>query len=242
MNKIVNEFFENEKLEDVLLEVLPNGVKYIVNTDKDMKPKAKILHTKYKGLTDKQIDFLQKDVNDGLKSNYVFPEWYRDFLKTSNGCNLFFSSLCLFAEQTPWSYVEKYKCYRRDLIDSLNPEWMAPYNLRHPRSIKIDTNSRQRWLSLGEYKDGTLIEWDYATNKIVAMYAMPVLTPIRELKKLKETHYENMICAEWDSFDDFFLNETKRLKQVVKSFGMDRIEYDKNWKKTLPRGHKDYQE
>jgi len=242
MNKIVNAFFEAEKSREIRLEMLPNGIKYIVGKGEQNNNLSTILHTRYKALTDEQIDFLQDDVNSALISSYVFPEWYRDFLKTTNGCNLFFSSLCLFAEQTPWIYVKKYECYRRSLIDSANPEWMAPYNLRSPRTIKLDSKSRERWLTLGEYTDGTSIEWDFKNKKIVAMYALPLTTTIRELKQFKESDFEKMICAQWDTFDDFFLNETERLKIINKLLESNKDQYRLHWKKTLPLGHKDHQD
>ena len=40
-------------------------------------------------------------MNNVQKAKYVFPKWYIEFLKTTNGLNIFLNSISLFGEQTP---------------------------------------------------------------------------------------------------------------------------------------------
>ena len=80
MNQTVLDFFEREKEKDVRLEILPNGIRY--RSTKCLK--FNILHECYIPLTDEQIDILQADVNQERYADFIFPEWYRDFLKTTN--------------------------------------------------------------------------------------------------------------------------------------------------------------
>lgn len=238
MNQIVKEFFERVKVDGVRLEILPNGVRYL--SDKCVK--YNWLHECYNPLTDEQINTLQEDVNQSQRTDFVFPEWYRDFLKTTNGCNLYFGSISLYGEQTPVVWSEKHNAYIKALLERTNPNWMAPYDLRDI-DIKFDVASKKRWLAIGTYYfDGTQIAWDYKTEKIVAMYRLPVSTTIKALKKMKEEDYEKLICAQWDSFDEFFMRETERLSKVISKYGVDKEKGFLSWKKTLPIGHKDYQD
>lgn len=69
MNQTVNNFFEREKENNVRLEVLPNGVRYLSN----QCVKFNRLHEWYKPLTDEQIDTLQADVNGRRWRNLSFP-------------------------------------------------------------------------------------------------------------------------------------------------------------------------
>lgn len=240
MNQTVENFFEREKKGDVRLEVLPNGVRYISN---QCVNKFTWLHQSYKPLTDEQIDTLQADVNQAQWTDFVFPEWYRDFLKTTNGCSLYFGCLSLYGEQTPSVWSEKDNAYRKAPLERTNPNWMAPFDLRFTNSVKFDVESKKRWFTFGGYQyDGTQIVWDYKTQKIVAMYRLPVGTTIKALKKMKEEDYEKLICAQWDSFDEFFMRETERLSKVISKYGVDKEKGFICREKTLPVGHKDYQE
>lgn len=238
MNLIVKNFFEREKKNGVSLETLPNGIRYLT----DQCVRFNRIHEIYKPLTDEQIDTLQLDVNQAQLTDFVFPEWYRDFLKTTNGCNIYFGCISLYGEQTPLVWSEKYNAYIKALLERTNPNWMAPYNLRDI-DIKFDEVSKKRWLAIGTYHfDGTQIVWDYKTQKLIAMYSLPVTISIKALKKMSEADYENLICAQWDSFDDFFVQETKRLNNVITRYGVDKEKGFLSWEKTLPIGHKDYQD
>lgn len=175
-------------------------------------------------------------------AEFVFPEWYRDFLKTTNGCNLYFGSISLYGEQTPVVWSEKEKTYVKALLEWTNPNWMAPFDLRDG-DIKFDDVSKKRWLTIGGYQyDGTLIAWDYKKSCIVAMYSLPDDISIKKLKKMKEEDYEKLIYAQWSSFDEFFTQETERLNKVVSKYGVDKEQGFLRWEKTLPVGHVDYEE
>lgn len=230
MNELVKKFFEEEKEKDFIVENLPNGVRY--RSKKDIQ--WNIMHESYKPLTDEQIAFLQDEVNAFKRTHYIFPEWFHDFLKTSNGCNLFYDSLSIYGEQTPLLNKAGEKEYAK--LDRTNPDWMAPYNLRTD-GLKMDPASAERWFVFGSYSyDGTELAWDYKRKKIVAMYELPDTMSIKEKRKVKEADYEKMICAEWDSFDEFFLNETKRLEEVILKYG-EEVDVQ-----SLPVGHKDWEE
>ena len=240
MNNLIKDFFEAEKNNNVTLQVLPNGVKYLHNEVTQWN----IFHESFKPLTDEQIDMLQANVNQAQMAAFVFPEWYRDLLRTTNGFNLFFDKISFYGEQTPLVWSENDKTYTKTLIERNNPNWMAPFDLCFTNSIKFDESSKKRWLTIGGYSaDGTQIVWDYKTQKIVAMYRLPVTTSIKALKKLKEADYEKLICSQWNSFDEFFVQETARLKKVIEKYGVDK---EKGGfylvEKTLPVGHKDYEE
>lgn len=51
-----------------------------------------------------------------------------------------------------------------------------------------------------------------------------------------------MICQQWDSFDEFFMQETKRLNEIISKYGIDKEKGFMFSVKTLPLGHKDYQD
>ncbi|MDR2091188.1 MAG: SMI1/KNR4 family protein, partial [Clostridiales bacterium] len=96
--KFINDFLENEKQKEVVItKDFPNGTKFFYQGE----TKYKVLHAWYKPLDDEQIDKLQTDVNNAQGASFVFPEWYRDFFKTTNGLNIFFGSISFFGEQTP---------------------------------------------------------------------------------------------------------------------------------------------
>ncbi len=238
MDHIVKDFFEREKENSVRLEVLQNGVRYLT----DKSEKFNRLHECFRPLTDEQIDDLQNEVNAAQMTAFVFPAWYRDFLKTTNGCNLYFGCISLYGEQTPAVWSEKEKTYMRATLERSNQGWMAPFDLRFTDSIKYDKAAKERWLTVGCYGyDGTQIVWDYKTEKIVAMYRVPVTLSLKAKKLLKEADFEKMICRQWDSFDEFFTQETQRLNGVVSEYGVDREKGFIHREKTLPIGHKDYQ-
>ena len=44
-------------------------------------------------LNDEQIKKLEQDVNCAQGAQFVFPNWYKDFLKITNGMNLYFGCL-----------------------------------------------------------------------------------------------------------------------------------------------------
>lgn len=237
MNQTVKDFFEREKENDVRLEVLPNGVRYLSNKC----VKFNRLHECYKPLTDEQIEVLQADVNEEQQTAFIFPKWYRDFLKTTNGCNLYYDCLSLYGEPTPVVWSDKENTYVKAVLERTNPNWMAPYNLRDG-DIKFDDASKKRWLTIGGYQfDGTQIAWDYKMDKIVAMYSLPEDISIKALKKMKEADYEKLICAQWNSFDEFFRQETERLRKVIDFYGVDQDKGFECGVKTLPIGHKDYE-
>lgn len=239
MNQTVKNFFEREKEGDVRLEVLANGVRYLSN----QCVKFNRLHESYKPLTDEQIDVLQNEVSSAQMSAFVFPKWYKDFLKTTNGCNLYFDCLSLYGEQTPVVWSEEEKTYVKALFERTNSNWMAPYDLRFTNSIKFDNDSKRRWLTIGVYGyDGTQVAWDYKIEKIVAMYRLPITLSVKARRLLKEHDYEKLICQQWTSFDEFFMRETKRLNDVLSKYGIDKEKGFIHGEKTLPIGHKDYQD
>ena len=239
MNEIVNNFFEQEKKFDIEIKVLPNGIQYLSNK----VTKWNILHQRYTGLSDGQIQILQDDINQEQHADYVFPAWYNELLKTTNGFNIFFNAISFYGEQTPAIWDKKEKSYKKATLQRMNPDWMAPYNLRNPNSVKYDKAAQNRWLVLGTYHcDGTNIAWDYEKEKIVAMYIYPITTPIKVWKKLKIIDYEKLVFMQWDSFDEFFVRETERLRKVVEKCGVDSDYGFIDWKKSLPIGHKDFQE
>lgn len=239
MNHFVKDFFEREKEDDIQLEVLQNGIRYLSNKS----IKFNRLHECFKPITDEQIDVLQNEVNAAQMADFVFPGWYRDFFKTTNGCNLYFDCISLYGEQTPVVWSEKDKTYMKVMIERNNPNWLAPYDLRFTDSIKYDKASKERWLTIGGYKyDGTKIVWDFKTEKIVAMYRVPITLSLKAKKLLKEADFEKMICQQWNSFDEFFMQETKRLNEVVSKYGVDKEKGFMYSEKTLPLGHKDHQD
>ncbi len=234
MEKLINDFFKTEANGDVSIEEYPNGVKYFSN--KTRKPPY---HEYYKPLTEEQIEFLQSDINAQYKTSYVFPDWLKRFYKITNGCFVFFGAFSIHGEQTPLVTVngvlEKAGLRRAD------ETWMAPYDLREVN--KFDEACKNRWLILGSYDyDGTEIAWDYKTQKIVAMYNVSESLSTKAWKKLKEVDYEKTICAEWDSFEEFFEQETKRIKAVMEACEIDAEEGFCDWEKTLPVGHEDHEE
>jgi hypothetical protein len=74
------------------------------------------------------------------------------------------------------------------------------------------------------------------------MYDFPAATPIRVFKKMKEADYEQLIFAEWDSFETLFLSETKRLAKIFEFIDPRTVDYGDLifWKRTLPVEHKDF--
>lgn len=236
MNLIVKNFFEREMGQDVQRVVLRNGIRYLTNKC----DRFNRLHESFNPISDAQIDELQKEVNAAQMAAFVFPEWYRDFLSTTNGCNLYFGCISLYGEQTPLVWSEKEQTYIRAMFDRNDPDRMAPYDLRFTDSVKYDNAAKERWLTIGSYQfDGTQIVWDHKTEKIVAMYRVPVALPLKAKRALKEADFEKMICGQWDSFDEFFTEETKRLDDVVSKYGVDREKGFVDRDKTLPIGHRD---
>jgi len=247
----IDDFLAKERQKEfVVTKNLSNGVRFI----RESETKPKYLHEWFKPLDDEQIDKLQADVNKAQRSAYVFPEWYRDFFKSTNGLNLFFASISFFGEQTPLVEHPKYGLieagiggYSDDPVEREN--WMAPYNLRYTNSGMLDPAIKKRWLVIGSYgQDGTLIVLDFKTNKIVAMYVLPVTLSIKEFRKMKEADFEQRIFAEWKDFETLFMSETERLSKIFAGFmdtkefsllGLDYIQLP-IWKKTLPKGHKDF--
>ncbi len=234
MDPIVKEFFEREKDADVRLEVLPNGTRYL--SEKCVKFNR--LHEWFRPLSEAQIDELQRDVNAAQRASYVFPAWYRNFLQTTNGCNLYFGSLSLYGAQSPTVVTESGSM--KELLERDDPGWMAPYDLCFSGSAKFDPAAGARWLTLGSYGyDGTMVVWDFKTEKIAAMYKLPVTMSVKALKAMKEADYEKMICGQWDSFDAFFMQETERLRAAVSQYGVDKEKGFLHRGKALPIGHKD---
>lgn len=239
--KYVIDFIEKERLrKQIIANKYPNGTKYVVQND---PLKARVFHSYFTPLDDLQIEKLQKDVNDAQKSDYVFPEWYKTFLKTTNGMNLFFGSISLYGEQTPIINHPKYGRIET-LLERENPNWMAPYNLRYTNSVKYNLEAQNRWLVIGSYKyDGTQIVWDYKTKKIEAMYALPATISVKSLKKMEESDYEKMIITEWKDFETFFTQETERLSSIFNEYSdlmqIKNIDIELS-KKVLPKGHKDF--
>ncbi|MCL2475088.1 MAG: SMI1/KNR4 family protein [Chloroflexi bacterium] len=240
--KFITDFLEKEKQRPfVVTKKYPNGVHYIY----EKYTKWNRMHKFFNPLNDEQIDTLQKDVNEAQRAMYVFPSWYRDFLKTTNGLNVFFDAISFYGEQTPVVLHPKYGQIKA-LIERDNPDWTAPYNLRFPNSIKYDLNAQNRWLTIVSYHyDHTHIAWDFKKNKIIAMYAHRATFPIKEWKKLTESDYEKLIIAEWDDFETFFIAEMKRLSEVFKKNENLDLDINENlfvlWRKALPIGHKDFQ-
>ena len=239
--KFIKEFFlMEEKNKNVSKIFLYNGVKYIINDD---PYKERYYHAIFNPLTEGQINNLQDDVNEIQKSCYVFPDWYRIFLKTCNGMNLYFNSISLYGDSDVINDLPKYN--DSALLYELNkiPNF-SPYNLRYTNSIKFYFESQNRWLVIGCYKyDGTQIVWDYKKNKIEAMYALPATTSYKKLMRMTEEDYENMIICEWSSFDEFLKNEMKRLSKVFSEYTdlkkIKNIDIQLS-RKTLPIGHREY--
>jgi len=245
--QFIKEFLEREKRrKGILLNEFPNGRKYIGDNDTNTQ---KTMHQYFKPLDDVAIDKLQHDVNNAQRANYIFSNWYRDFFKITNGLNVFFGSINFYGEQTPMINHSIYG-YTEAFLERDNPNWMAPYNLRFTRSARFDINAQNRWLTIGSYgQDGAQIIYDYKKDKIVAMYVLPVVTSIKQLRKLMESDYEQMIFAEWPDFKTFFISETERLSKIFEPY--PNIEYVNHGnikgsvdhvclKKTLPKGHRDY--
>ena len=239
MNQIIKDFFEKENRKCVQLEVLPNGVRYRLSRYKTFN----VMHERFIPLTLSQIDILQQEVSEAQKTQFIFPDWYRDVLATTNGCNLFFDCSQLDGEQTPTFWSEQEQRYVKTLLDRNDPNWMAPYDLCFNGSIKYNNAARARWLTIGSYMyDGTKVAWDYKFNNICAMYSLPSSISIKSWKKLREEDYEERIFARWDSFDAFFIQETERLRHVILKYGVDMEKGFIYRDKTLPIGHKDYSE
>lgn len=239
--KYIVDFFEKEKLRtQVTVKKYPNGTKYLIKND---PLKVRSLHSYFNPLNELQINKLQSDVNDAQKAKYVFPEWYKDFLKNSNGMNLFLNSISLYGEQTP--IIDHYKYGKiESFLERDNPDWMAPFNLRFTNSIKYSFEAQNRWLVIGAYYyDGTQIVWDFKTNIIEAMYALPVTISTKTLKKMREVDYEKMIITEWKDFETFFTQETARLSLIFNRYSdltqIKDIDIELS-KETLPNGHKDF--
>ena len=239
MDRIVKDFFERQEGNDIQQEVLENGIRYLSKKSAQFNR----LHEWFKPLSDEQIDGLQEEVNAAQMASFVFPAWYRDFFRTANGCNLFYGCISLYGDQTPTVWSESEKRYIKATLPRSNPDWMAPFDLRFTNSVKFEKASKQRWLTIGSYAyDGTQIVWDFKTEKIEAMYRIPVTLPLKAKRALKEADYERMICAQWDNFDAFFAQETERLGQVVSKYGVDEEKGFLHPEKTLPIGHREYQE
>ncbi len=240
MNFIIDFIRKEEERKQIKVDVYTNGIKYVIENDPLV---ARTFHSFFKPLNNEQILKLEDDVNHVQKAKYVFPEWYIEFLKTTNGLNIFINSISLFGEQTP--IVENKKIGKTEsLLERENIGWLAPYNLRYSNSVKFPEEAQNRWLVIGNYKyDGTHIAWDFKTKKIIAMYALPATTSIKKLKKMKECDYESMIICEWDNFESFFVTESERLSKIFESY-TDLTEI-KNYdailgKKTLPISHKEH--
>lgn len=241
MLNYVNDFLELEKKKpNIVLKEFSNGIEYIYKK----YIRFNYLHSFYYPLNDSQIKKLESDVNVAQSAHYIFPDWYIEFLKTTNGLNIFFNSIIFYGEQTPMINHPKYG-YVEAPIERDNPEWMAPFNLRYPRnSIRYDAAAQERWLIIGSYHaDGTIIAWDYTLNKIVLMYSLPVTLSIKKLKHLSELDYQDLIFKSYDSFEEFFHGETFRLNVVFDKY-LDKNELDQTdvlfWRKTLPIGHKNH--
>lgn len=162
MNFIINFIRKEEERKQIEVVAYSNGVKYVIENDPLV---ARTFHTFFKPLNNEQILKLEDDVNNVQKAKYVFPKWYIEFLKTTNGLNIFLNSISLFGEQTP--IVENKKIGKTEsLLERENIEWLAPYNLRYSNSVKFSEEAQNRWLVIGNYKyDGTHIAWDFKTKK-----------------------------------------------------------------------------
>lgn len=240
MNFIKDFFKKEEDRCQIIVNTYSNGIKYIIKNDPLV---ARSLHSYFNPLTDEQIQKLEDDVNHVQKAIYVFPKWYKEFLKTTNGLNIFMNSISLFGEQTPIVNNEKYG-KTEALLERKNSEWLAPYNLRYTNSVKFSEEAQNRWLVIGSYKyDGTQIAWDFKKEKIIAMYSLPATTSLKKLKKMQECDYESMIICEWENFESFFVTETERLSKIFEQY--TDLSQIKNYdvileKKTLPNFHKEH--
>lgn len=242
MLKYIIDFLDREKTKNgVELKNYPNGIKYLYTKYSNFN----CLHCFFYPLTDEQINKLQHDVNQAQNAQYIFPDWYCEFLKTSNGLRIFFNAISFYGEQTPMINHPKYG-WTEAPIERSNPEWLAPYNLRYPRdAIRVELAAQNRWLTIGAYfSDGTKIAWDFKKNKIVLMYPLSVDLSVRALRKMKEADYEALIFAEYESLEVFFYDETERLNVFFDQYKnltcIDRFDVD-FWKKTLHPKHKEYQ-
>jgi len=244
--QFILDFLDKEKQrEGIITKDFPNGTKFFHESE----TKYKILHQWFNPLDDIAIDKLQHDVNKVKQVNYVFPAWYREFFKTTNGLNINFISICFHGEQTPmvnhpiYGWTEALRGWNSEGKEDLE-NWMAPFNLRYTTLSGFDINTITRWLAIGCYRaDGTHILWDFKDNNIKAMYAMPVTTSLKKLRQLKESDYEAMIFAEWSDFETLFKVETERLAKIFEGCtDSTKIDYcDVSfWNKTLPKGHKDF--
>jgi len=167
-------------------------------------------------LNDEQIKKLEQDVNCAQGAQFVFPNWYKDFLKITNGMNLYFGCLCFYGDQTP--VIKTDTGYIRKLIERENPNWMAPYSLLTNGSIKHDVDCKNRWFTFAGFRDDTLVAYDYKTNEIVRMRKDPVDLSIKRWKKMSEVDYENKIIHKWKNFEDFFKESINMLKNITEEW------------------------
>lgn len=207
MNYIID--FMNEMINKYYLDEKKDGFSLINKELKDFNTMFEF----FSPLNDEQIAMLEQDVNNLQGTQFVFPLWYRDLLKITNGMNLYFGCLSFFGDQTPLIKTEK--GYFRKTIARNDPNWMAPYSLLTNGSLKYDLNCRNRWLTFAGFRDNTLIAYDFKTNEIVRMMKDPVDLSMKKWKKMTEKDYESKIINKWDNFEDFFIYSINMLSKIV---------------------------
>jgi hypothetical protein len=141
-NEILMRLKEYKPLEE---EHLSDGT-HLIGKAPHIAPLA-WLHTIYPGLTDENISELEEKIGVSI------PDSYKDFLRLSNGLNVFNTTLSLFG-------------LRKNYDRSHDQVWQ-PFDILTPNLRERPENARSNVFIIGSYDwDGSYLFIDRKTNKV----------------------------------------------------------------------------
>ncbi|MCD4795457.1 MAG: SMI1/KNR4 family protein [Bacteroidales bacterium] len=169
------------KFEKLGVELQSSGTK-LIGKAPHIAPLA-WMHTIFKGLTEKEILELEKELNTDI------PKDYQEFLKISNGLHIFNTTFCLNGLRKSYD--------RTDEIENRKPFCLKTANIN-----ERPLNSKMEYFFIGSYDwDGSYLYINKKNNKIYRCdreNAEPLnewdnLTEliISEIDRLSELHNEN---------------------------------------------------
>jgi hypothetical protein len=171
------------------MKELTNGTKLVCHVP-HIAPQA-WLHYIYKGLSIEQIEEFEK------KFPVAFPSEYKEFLKESNGINVFSDSLSIWGLRNS---------YERTGDGAIQPYDILALNNERPKGCP------NTWLFFGSYSwDGTRLLFDLANGD-------------GSNKVYRCARRSTQILQEWPSFWVWFDSEVERIGKLFDSNG---IKYDK---------------
>ena len=180
--KILNRL---RKFQKFGTEKQPNGT-LLIGKAPHIAPLA-WLHTIYKGLNEKELENLEKEVGTKI------PEDYIEFLKFSNGLNIFNTTFNLYGLRNSFN--------RQNEIKN-----RLPFSLVDKNNLERPKNAKDKHFFIGSYDwDGSLLYIDKTNNKVY------------------RTESENLNPKnEWTNFNDMILSEIYRIIELHNENGTEK--------------------